>query len=298
MRPMKICRHPVLGMTAADGINQWLWPRLMPELCGRYGRTLFLGAGGLVDAGNPSLDHYPRVVVFGAGARGPATLPDTAGDWDIRFVRGPETARAMGLPSERWLCDPAVLAPKLHCARVPRQGPRRIALALGGGLTAPVARALAKDADLVLLRPDQSPEAWIDRLLDCDAALCADQTVAAVADAYGIPWRQLRLHATEARGPGDTFEWLDWTKGMALVSHEIDLPDLSMRAGPLGALRAAAALRRATGLLRKAKHSDLWSLSDRTLLRLRQQALTEEIADLRLRETAPRRQLRVVRAMP
>jgi hypothetical protein len=33
-------------------------------------------------------------------------------------------------------------------------------------------------------------------------------------------------------------------------------------------------------------------------LRLRQQALTEEIADLRLRETAPRRQLRVVRAMP
>jgi ABC-type Mn2+/Zn2+ transport system permease subunit len=59
-------------------------------------------------------------------------------------------------------------------------------------------------------------------------------------------------------------------------------------------LVADAAMRVAIRDLRNAARCDRWSLSDRTLLRLRQQALGEELADLQLRENTPRRSLRLV----
>jgi hypothetical protein len=103
-------------------------------------------------------------------------LPDLgAADWDIRFVRGPETARALGLAPERWLCDPAALIPKVHGGRgrgrLLRAGPQRIAFAPGPVLTQATAATLADKAGLHLLRHDLPPEAWIDQLLDCDAAI-------------------------------------------------------------------------------------------------------------------------------
>jgi hypothetical protein len=148
----------------------------MPELCARFSRSPFAGCGGLIAAGNPALEHYPRIVVFGAGARDLRDLPDLgAADWDVRFVRGPETARALGLAPERWLCDPAALIPKVHGGRgrgrLLRAGPQRIAFAPGPVLTQATAATLADKAGLHLLRHDLPPEAWIDQLLDCDAAI-------------------------------------------------------------------------------------------------------------------------------
>ena len=115
------------GGGAAQAVNLWLWPRLMPELCDRHGPELFLGCGPALSRREPALEHYARITVFGAGASGPEDLPDMTGaDWDVRFVRGPETAALMGLPDSRRLSDPALLAADAlpSAARRPRAARR------------------------------------------------------------------------------------------------------------------------------------------------------------------------------
>lgn len=293
---MMICRHTARGRDAAGMLNAWLWPRLLPDLCARDDDDLLLGAGGLIDAAAPDLDAYRRIVVFGAGMRGAAAAPDmTQTHWDIRFVRGPETARLLGLPPERWLCDPAVLAAGQHGGRARdrllRARPRRIGLSPGRHVRAKDARALADGAGLHLIEAE-TPEGWLSAIADCDGAVCGDPVAAVVADAFGVPWRPLRSASDDE---GDAFEWLDLGRGMGLSPSPIEIP----RLGPAGPTRtdvvaAKAAMRVAIRDLSNAVRFDRWSLSDRTLLRLRKQALAEELADLRMHEASARRSLRLV----
>ena len=290
---MNICRHPLRGCDAGGMINRWLWPRLTPGLRARVDDTLLLGCGGLIDVDNPALGDHDRIIVFGAGARGANRTPDVTGpEWDIRFVRGPETARVLGLGPERWLCDPAVLAPALHGGRGPERRSlrvaRRVALIPGPHVAAAAAQALAAGAGLSLIPMQDGAEAMFDALIACDAAICGDLIGAVIADAYGIPWRPLRSAAAD---DGDAFEWLDWSRSMALTPCAIDIPHLDPGAEGVA---AEAAMRVAIRDLDNAMRCDLWSLSDRSLLRLRAQALTEELADLQARQAPPRRSLRVV----
>jgi hypothetical protein len=293
---MKICHHPAAGRDAAGMVNAWLWPRLIPDLCARADDALLLGTGGLIDAANPEPAAHRRVVVFGAGARGTASVPDmSTAEWDIRFVRGPETARALGLGPDRWLCDPAVLAPKLHDGRnrdrLLRARTRRIGFLPGRHFAPDDARTLADGAGLHLIAAPDA-DSLLDALAGCDAALCGDPVAAVLADAFGIPWRPLRSAAAD---DGDAFEWLDLSRSMGLTPCAVRVPRLGTAAPQCGdGLVADAAMRVAIRDLRNAARCDRWSLSDRTLLRLRQQALGEELADLQLRENTPRRSLRLV----
>ena len=110
-----------------------------------------------------------------------------------------------------------------------------------------------------------------------------------IADASGVPWRPLRV------ADADAFEWLDLSRGMGLTPCAIELPRLGA-AGvtDVGAVVAEAAMRVSIRDLRNAARCDRWSLSDRTLLRLRQQALAAELADLRAYEASARSNLRLV----
>jgi succinoglycan biosynthesis protein ExoV len=294
-RDMNICRPRSRALDVGGLINDWLWPRLLPDHCARDDGTLLLGTGGLIDAATADLATHRRVVVFGAGVRGRTSLPDmTRAEWDIRFVRGPESARALGLAPEGWLCDPAVLASKLHGGRgrerLMRAGSRRIGLIPGRHATPEAALTLADGAGLHLIDAHDHAESWLNSLIDCDAAICGDLIAAVIADAYGIPWRPLRSAYAD-----DGFEWLDWSRSMGLTPCPVDIQRLSWpwpasADDPTGDV----AMRCAIVDLAEAARSDRWSLSDRALLRLRQQALAEELSDLHVQETTPRRHQRLV----
>lgn len=92
-----------------DELNSWMWRDLLPkDFLDDDGDVLFLGIGSIIQ------DIYPATalkVVVGSGfAGGYSRLPDVHdGTWEFRFVRGPETCRALGLDPALAITDAAVL---------------------------------------------------------------------------------------------------------------------------------------------------------------------------------------------
>ena len=296
------------GGGAAGAINRWLWPRLAPELCDRHGATLLLGSGAGLSAAEPALEHYGRVIAFGAGAAGPADLPDMTGaDWDLRFVRGPETAALLGRRT-RWICDPAALAADALPARRPRRArarSRRAAFMPGRAMSPRGALRLAAAAGLPLIETHGRLESWLHQLLDCDALLCAEPSAAAAADALGIPWRPLQIGGDPADdGTGPDFEWRDVMGGIRAFAVALVLrPPADGGTGdgrtgePISRLLDGIALRRAAAELRGAARGTLFTLSDRADSRRLRQELRAALEDLRA-EAAPAFARPRLRAVP
>jgi len=69
------------------------------------GDEVFVGIGTLLSNRIPAAR---RTIVFGSGA-GYGATPHTDKSWDIVCVRGPESAKLMGLPSSSAVVDPAIL---------------------------------------------------------------------------------------------------------------------------------------------------------------------------------------------
>ena len=92
-----------------DELNAWIWHELLPPaFLDDDPDTLFLGIGSIIQ------DIYPkaaRKVVVGSGYSGAySSRPDLHdGTWDVRFVRGPETCRLLGLDPALAIADAAVL---------------------------------------------------------------------------------------------------------------------------------------------------------------------------------------------
>lgn len=92
-----------------DELNAWMWNALLPPgFLDQDDSVLFLGIGSIIQ------DIYPKAalkIVVGSGFAGAySRLPDMAdGTWDLRFVRGPETCRLLGLDPALAITDAAVL---------------------------------------------------------------------------------------------------------------------------------------------------------------------------------------------
>ena len=82
-----------------DELNTLLWPRLLPAFFDDDPAALFLGIGSVLDT-----RHAQDAVklVAGAGYGGYQPLPELDARWVVHWVRGPRTARLLGLAGRTW----------------------------------------------------------------------------------------------------------------------------------------------------------------------------------------------------
>lgn len=192
-----------------DELNTWLWPQLLPNFFDDDPRTLFIGIGSII---GPHYDTDAKKVVFGSGyVPTYHPTPDVhSNDWDIFFVRGPRTARALGLPEHLGIGDAAILLRALsvrsqreprcigfmpHWESVPR-GNWRAACALAG---------------LQFIDPTDPVEKVITDILGCTVLIAEAMHGAIVADTLRVPWIPVLPieHAHQDK-------WLDWAEAMNL----------------------------------------------------------------------------------
>lgn len=216
------CRLPVPNF--GDDLNTLLWPALLPGAFEDDPATGFVGIGTII--GMPC-GAVRRLHVFSAGIGN-----DPPGAWagkDITWwcVRGPLSARWLGLPPDRALTDGAILAP--GSAGLP-------AAATGAGGVAVIPHwhtldhpgwpAAVAEAGFALVDPRAPPAAVIGRIAAAGLVLTESLHGAILADALGIPWV-----AFATSGNFAVTKWADWTLsvGCDLAVTALPPPD----AGPL-----------------------------------------------------------------
>lgn len=222
-----------------DDLNVDLWPVLAPRIFAdpEDGHG-FLGIGTIVGMHNP----MQRIEIFSSGAG-----YNSMSNWDgkevsVRCIRGPLTAKLLGVDPALALTDGAILTP-LSPSFPNRAGPFR---GLSGGtIVIPHFETIAypgwaeacRLAGFELVDPRGTPVDVIGRIASAELVVTESLHGAIIADVYGIPWTAF----CTSRNFGSS-KWVDWlaTLGMDFESALVPPPNAAQllhfgkRAEPFG----------------------------------------------------------------
>jgi len=205
---MKLCHWRGDVPNFGDELNLWLWPRLLPNFFDGDPRELFIGIGSVL------FDSYPQAatkVVCGAGYGGYTAPPRMDETWDVYFVRGPRTAKLLGIDPQRGLGDAATLlrhvwpdlpAPDERCAVgfMPHWES-----ALWGAW-----ETVCAEAGFRFIDPRWPVERVLAAIRGCNVLVTEAMHGAIVADALRVPWIPfLPL-------PVNRMKWFDWAESQGL----------------------------------------------------------------------------------
>ncbi|HUH75856.1 MAG TPA: polysaccharide pyruvyl transferase family protein [Devosia sp.] len=192
-----------------DELNLLVWPALLPKnFLDEDESELFVGIGSIIG------DHLParsRKFVMGSGYAGYMGLPDVHdGTWDIRFVRGPNTAKTLNIDPGLSICDSAIL---LRAMELPAPDtsvdvafmPHYESLERGNW-----AEACAK-AGITLIDATDPVEKVLSQIRGARLLITEAMHGAIVADALRTPW----IGARPIYG-GHHKKWLDWAGALDL----------------------------------------------------------------------------------
>lgn len=206
-----------------DDLNEWLWERLLPGRLDSSSDTWLCAIGTLI---GPAMPAARRWVVFSSGAGyGPPPSDFRGSRWRIACVRGPLTARVLGLEPSDAVTDGAMLLGTLpEFAPLPeaeRAGvvfmPHHHALIAGEW------QAASERAGIEFLDPRQDSRVTLDRLRRAKLVIADAMHAAIVADALRVPWVPVTTSPEIS-----TFKWLDWALSLSLPYEPISLPTSSV----------------------------------------------------------------------
>ncbi|SMQ76002.1 succinoglycan biosynthesis protein ExoV [Devosia lucknowensis] len=192
-----------------DELNLLVWPALLPKnFLDEDESELFVGIGSIIG------DHLPagsRKYVMGSGYAGYMGLPDVHdGTWDIRFLRGPNTARTLKVDPRLSICDSAVL---LRAMDLPPPDqttgiafmPHYESLERGDWATA------CRLAGMTLIDATEPVDKVLGQIRGAKLLITEAMHGAIVADALRTPW----IGARPIYG-GHHKKWLDWAGALDL----------------------------------------------------------------------------------
>ncbi len=213
-----------------DDLNGWLWPRLIPKVLHSGSQVQFVGIGSILDGRIPA--NRP-VIVFGAGVRRPEAVPQDRKNWDIRFVRGPLSANALGLGPDSYITDGAAA---LRLTDTPSSGRKVHRVGLMPHWLS-MARAdwhrICKAAGVVLIDPRNEPQTVLEEIAGTEFLITEAMHGAIVADALRVPWLRIRYATHRTEAGATEFKWSDWTQSLGLHHSATVLPLMPSAKGGL-----------------------------------------------------------------
>lgn len=191
-----------------DDLNAWLWPRLLgADFFDPASQEQLVGIGTLL---NHRVPPARRTLVFGSGY-GYGSRPALDASWHFFCVRGPGTARELGLAPELAITDPAILIYEYT-----REAVRPVAGRIGfiphcDSAEAFDWRPLCERAGLFFIDSRGTVDEVIAAIGSCERVLTEAMHGAIFADAMRVPW--VAVHAYPHIS---AFKWKDWCDSMAL----------------------------------------------------------------------------------
>lgn len=210
---MKLLCYKNLHGNFGDDLNAWLWPRLVPGLLDNDSSELFLGIGTLLTSG-ARIPADPVKVVFGSGSNNSDFVP--SGTWKFYSVRGPLTAKKLGLQNSFSITDPAILVARaFQNQSIKKTGnllfmPHRTST-VRAKIQGVNMRAVCKDLNISYIDPGDGVETVLHAIADASCVIAEAMHGAIVADAFRIPWIPIQVSIKH-----DSFKWNDWCQSLNL----------------------------------------------------------------------------------
>lgn len=214
---MKLHYQNAVRGNFGDALNEWLWQRLLPDMW-NDDDVVFVGVGTLIDRDVP---QGRLRVVFGSGA-GYAPPPDGMGapdaNWKIYGVRGPLTARVIGIDPSLAVTDSAILVSRLDELRGEPRGdivfvPHWKSVRFGAWA------AVCRDLGIHFVDPCDDSRDVIRRIAGARHVIAESMHAAIIADAFRVPWTPVVLSREVS-----PFKWADWASSLGLPYAPYCLP--------------------------------------------------------------------------
>ncbi|CAH5240683.1 polysaccharide pyruvyl transferase family protein [Escherichia coli] len=207
-----------------DDLNSWLWDALIPDFFDQDESIRMSGIGTIINTAMPKADKW---VVFSSGV-GYGNPPDNFGDdsWDILSVRGPLSAKVLGLPKDKYITDGAALLNTLEefkpLSDNERNGiifiPHHHALLTGNW------QYVCEQAGVEFVNLQWDAKIVINKIRGAKMVLADAMHAAIIADAMRVPWLPL-ITSPQI----NTFKWLDWTQTIQEKYSPLVLGSSSLR---------------------------------------------------------------------
>lgn len=224
---MKLFHYETEHGNFGDDLNLWLWDHVLPGWQDwDDGITLF-GVGTVLN--RYRLADANRALVMGSGiGYGPPPGPEELAKADIRALRGPRSAAALGLPAETGIVDPAMVIPRLDLPFLKDLRPGS-----GGTIFVPHHSSLgsfdwetlSRRAGIGFQTPAEEAGRVIRAIAEAERVVAESMHAAILADAFGVPWTAVRFTS----GFND-FKWRDWGESLEIDFAIADLLSLPRRA--------------------------------------------------------------------
>ena len=180
-----------------------------------------MGIGTII---NNVIPNRRTKIVFGSGA-GYRPLPSIIDNsWYFACVRGPLTARVLGLPERSSVTDGAILLGLLPEA-ASKAGSERSGIVFMPHVSALAAgnwREVCKDAGVEFLDPTGNSQKNVERIRCANLVIADAMHAAIVADTLRVPWVP-SISSNEI----NSFKWVDWTLSMEVPYCPKTLPKSS-----------------------------------------------------------------------
>jgi succinoglycan biosynthesis protein ExoV len=208
-----------------DELTEFLITQLAPGLIDDDPSTLFLGIGTILDSRVP---REPKKVVFSSGF-GYSDPPILDGRWKFYCVRGPLTAKALGLPAETAASDAGILVGDFfHRSSQPAD---ELGFVPHWSSVSRNMSQVLRDEGIRLIDPMRGPEEVIEDIRNVGTVMTESLHGAIVADALRIPW----IPVTLSKGVLD-FKWRDWCATIGVEYEPVSFV-AALPKGRLGGLR-------------------------------------------------------------
>lgn len=201
-----------------DDLNLWLWDYLLPGFREVHEQTLLVGVGTVLNPVLLPAGVHKLVVGSGYGYGTPPDIADSQ-EWDVRCVRGPLTAKRLGLPPAMGIVDPAVLItempefrnlPKLH---------KKTFIPHWESAEFGMWQSVCEPAGLTYLDPRGEAKSVIAHIAQSELIIAESMHGAILADAFRVPWI-----AVTTSGSINDFKWNDWAASVGVTYAPQQIP--------------------------------------------------------------------------
>lgn len=214
-----------------DAINPWFWEYWVGDLFENQSDSLFVGIGTLINNRIP--ESFRSVHIMGSGAGYGDFVPTVKNNWIIHCVRGPLTAKTLGIDLSFAIADPAILINEMVPVGVGRKN--QCGFMPHIGIDSPRFKDVIESMGLVYISPKSEREIVIREVNSCERLICSAMHGAILAEALRIPWFPVST-SKDILG----FKWYDWMLSMEIESNLTPITSIWSYKSPgvIGTLKA------------------------------------------------------------